>query len=84
MMSFSDLTSRLPIFVDPLMIAAVVPAVAPPEPGIAREQWIPKTIGSQLIISGAERITVAGLPAAISSDVEKAKAAARAPFGLLN
>jgi len=84
MMSFSDLTSRLPLFIDPLMIVGVVPAIAPPEQGIPREQWIPKTIGSQLILSGAERITVAGLPGTVSASVEKAKAAARAPFGILN
>lgn len=82
MMSFSDLTSRLPLFIDPVLIVGVVPAIAPPEPGIPREQWIPKTIGSQLILSGAERVTVAGQPPAIAADVEKAKAAARSPFPL--
>lgn len=78
MMKFQDLQSGLSIYVEPLAIQAVAPAVAPPPHGITAEQYIPRVMGAQLFIAGCAPLVVRGLPDATSADVAKAKTAARA------
>lgn len=82
MMKVFDLASGLPLFVDPLAVAAVLPSVSPPPKGVELANWIPMTNGSQLMVSGIGPLVVRGLPEAMADDVAKAKAAARTFVGI--
>lgn len=84
MMKFQDLQSGLSIYVDPLPIQAVAPAVAPPPQGIALERYVPRVLGSQLFIAGCAPLVVRGLPEAVSQAVDEAKIAARMTAVTLN
>lgn len=84
MLKFQDLQSGLSIYVDPIAIQAVAPAVAPPPTGVRLDQHIPRVLGSQLFIAGCAPLAVRGLPEANQADVANAKAAARMTAVTLN
>jgi lipopolysaccharide biosynthesis protein len=78
MMTFQDLGMGSAVYVDPLAIRAVIPAMAAPDPAIAAGQRIPRTLGSQIIIAGVGPLVVKGMPADIASRVTSAQEMARA------
>jgi len=84
MMKFQDLQSGLSIYVDPLSIQAVAPAVAPPPQGITLDRYVPRVIGCQLLIAGCAPLVVRGSPDTTAEDVGGAKAAARMASVTLN
>ena len=82
MMKVADLSSGLPIYVDPLAIQAVAPAIMPPKPGIPPKDHLPIVAGSQLFIAGCAPLVVRGMPEHVAAEVRDAKADARHPIVL--
>lgn len=84
MMKLQDFQSGITLHVDPLAVQAVVPAIAPPPQGIELAQYIPKVVGSQVMIAGIAPLVVRGLPAEVAETVAKAKAQASRSTVTLN
>jgi len=82
MMKVADLSSGLTIYVDPLAVQAVAPAVTPPPQGIAMKDYIPRVAGSQLFIAGCAPLVVRGMPEQLAAEVRDAKIEARPPIVL--
>jgi len=75
MIEFQDMSSGVAVFVDPLAITAVLPAIAPAPEGIAVHQVIPRVIAAQVVVIAIGPLVVRGMPRDIVDQVEKAKAA---------
>lgn len=77
MMQFQDISTGTSMFFDPVLIVGVIPAFAPPPSGVKAEQWIPRAIGAQVLLSGCAPVAVRGDAAKLADEIALEKARAR-------